>query len=437
MKKPSVFILFLTVFIDLIGFGIVLPLLPIYSRTFGAKGWEIGLLMGSYSAMQFLFSPLWGRLSDRIGRRPVLLVSTAGGAVSYSVFALGSGLSGPIALGTLLVSRMFAGICGANITVAQAYIADITPLQERSKRMGLIGMAFGLGFIFGPALSSMSLSGFTIPIFRVQFSGFGLQGPGWVAAGLCAANFLFALWKLPESWRPNSEHVKPRPRFSQWLHTLRQPKVGLLIGLFFLATFCFTCFETTLGLLVSENFNLDLRSQGDMKCVGYLFAFCGLIGAAVQGGAIGRAVKKMGEPLLISTSLLLVSVSMALMPFVHGAEPFSWRIILRSEGMPWLELLFVLTLLSIGSSLTRPPVFGLISILTPAEEQGATLGVAQSAGSLARIIGPVFAATLFDRHPSLPYLICAALSFFTSIIAWQFLHKPGQASVAAKTQSAG
>src|SRR5438128_3439678 len=118
MKKPSVFILFLTVFIDLIGFGIVLPLLPIYSRTFGAKGWEIGLLMGSYSAMQFLFSPLWGRLSDRIGRRPVLLVSTAGGAVSYSVFALGSGLSGPIALGTLLVSRMFAGICGANITVA-------------------------------------------------------------------------------------------------------------------------------------------------------------------------------------------------------------------------------------------------------------------------------------------------------------------------------
>src|SRR5947208_5896023 len=256
MKRPSVFIIFLTVFIDLIGFGIVLPLLPIYSKTFGANGWQIGVLMASYSVMQFLFSPVWGRLSDRIGRRPVLLVSTAGAAVSYSVFALGSGLNGQLALAVLLLSRMFAGICGANITVAQAYIADITPVEERSKRMGLIGMAFGLGFIFGPALSSLSLSGFTVPFLDIRFSGFGLQGPGWVAAGLCAVNFLFALSKLPESWRPSSEHVKPRPRFAQWLHTLGQPELGLLNGLFFLTTFCFTCFDTTSGLLVSENFNL-------------------------------------------------------------------------------------------------------------------------------------------------------------------------------------
>jgi len=157
----------------------------------------------------------------------------------------------------------------------------------------------------------------------------------------------------------------------------------------------------------------------------------------VQGGAIGRAVNKLGEPLLISISLLLVSISMAVMPFVHGNEPFSWRLILHHEGMPWLILLFVLALLATGSSLTRPPVFGLISILTSAEEQGATLGVAQSAGSLARIVGPVFAATLFDKHPALPYLICAALSFLTSVIAWQFLHRPNQTVIAAKTQSTG
>src|SRR5207245_8005756 len=223
------------------------PLLPMFSRNLGASGLLIGIVQASFSAMQFLFAPSWGRLSDRIGRRPVLLVSTAGAAVSYSVFALGSGLNGQVALAVLLVSRMFAGICGANITVAQAYIADITPAEERSRRMGLIGMAFGLGFIFGPALSSISLSGFTIPLFHIRFNGFGLQGPGWVAACLCAANFLFACSRLPESWRPNSEHVKPRPRINQWLHTLNQPKVGLLIGLFFLATFCFTCFETTLG----------------------------------------------------------------------------------------------------------------------------------------------------------------------------------------------
>jgi MFS family permease len=379
---------------------------------------------------------VWGRLSDRIGRRPVLLVSTAGAAVSYAVFALGSGLTGQIALAVLFLSRTFAGICGANITVAQAYIADITPPEERSKRMGLIGMAFGLGFIFGPALSSMSLSGFSLPLLHARFNGFGLEGPGWVAASLCAVNFLFAFWRLPESWRPNSEHVKPRPRFSQWLHTFSQPKVGLLIGLFFLATFCFTCFETTLGLLVSENFHLNLESKADMKCVGYLFAYCGVIGAVIQGGAIGRAVKKLGEPLLISVSLFLVAVSMALLPFVHGSQPFAWRMILHHEGMPWLELLCVLALLSVGSSLTRPPVFGLISMLTPAHEQGATIGVAQGAGSLARIVGPLFAATLFDRHPAVPYLICAGLSCATAVIAWQFLHKATQPVVGAKTLGA-
>src|SRR5438874_9052950 len=190
MKKPSLFIIFLTVFIDLIGFGIVLPLLPIYSKSLGAAGWEIGLLMASYSVMQFLFSPVWGRLSDRIGRRPVLLVSTAGAAVSYTIFAYGCGLGGAVALWFLLGSRILAGICGANITVAQAYIADITPAAERSKRMGLIGMAFGLGFVFGP------------PLGAVGIQLLGLRGPGYVAAGLCALNFILALRILPDSWKP-------------------------------------------------------------------------------------------------------------------------------------------------------------------------------------------------------------------------------------------
>src|SRR5881394_2762998 len=150
MRQPSVLVVFLTVFIDLIGFGIVLPLLPLYNRDLGASGWLIGVIQASFSAMQFLFAPSWGRLSDRIGRRPVLLVSTAGAAVSYSVFAYGCGLGGSAALWVILASRIVAGICGANITVAQAYIADITAPAERSKRMGLIGMAFGLGFVFGP-----------------------------------------------------------------------------------------------------------------------------------------------------------------------------------------------------------------------------------------------------------------------------------------------
>src|SRR5438067_11778837 len=198
MRKPSVFVIFLTVFIDLIGFGLVLPLLPIYSQKFGANGFMIGAIMASFSAMQLVFAPAWGRLSDRIGRRPVLLVSTAGAAVSYAIFAFGSGLQDHTALWVILGSRMLAGICGANITVAQAYIADVTPPEDRSKKMGLIGMAFGLGFICGPIIAGIGL----------RF--LGNTGPGWLAAGICALTFLLALFILVESRKPTSEPAKAR-----------------------------------------------------------------------------------------------------------------------------------------------------------------------------------------------------------------------------------
>ena len=153
MRKPSVLVVFLTVFIDLIGFGIVVPLVPLFSKHFNTHKFVIDVVIASFSAMQFIFAPIWGRLSDRIGRRPVLLVSTLGAAGSYVLFAISSGMENHVAgLWLLVAARMFAGICGGNITVAQAYIADITPPDQRSKKMGLIGMAFGLGFIFGPAL---------------------------------------------------------------------------------------------------------------------------------------------------------------------------------------------------------------------------------------------------------------------------------------------
>ena len=150
MRKTSLLVIFLTVFIDLIGFGIVLPVLPLYGKDLGALGWQVGLIVASYSAMQFLFAPAWGRLSDRIGRRPVLLISTAGASISYALFALAA-INMDLRL--LVASRVFAGICGANLSVASAYIADVSPPEDRSKRMGLIGMAFGLGFILGPKSS--------------------------------------------------------------------------------------------------------------------------------------------------------------------------------------------------------------------------------------------------------------------------------------------
>jgi MFS family permease len=409
MRKPSVLIVFLTVFIDLIGFGIVVPLVPLYSRHFGAHGLVIGVIIASFSAMQFIFSPIWGRLSDRYGRRPILLISTAGAAASYVLFAISSGLENHgAAIGLMVLSRAFAGMCGGNITVAQAYIADISPPEQRSRRMGLIGMAFGLGFIFGPAIGGLSLK------------HLGSTGPGSIAAGLCAANFLLALFILAESRKPTSEPIAHRPHIDQWVHTLTRPKIGLLVIVFFLATFCFSCFESTLPLVVSDNFHLNVqRDETSASTVAYLFVFCGLIGALVQGGAIGRLVKRLGEPKLIALSLVLTAISLALLPFIGGTADLSWGVLFRPEGRSWLAMLGALALLSIGSSLTRPPLFGLLSNLTSSHEQGANIGVAQGAGSLARILGPVFATGLLPYQAALPYLVCTGVLLGTTALFLQ------------------
>ncbi|MCP5518535.1 MAG: MFS transporter [Verrucomicrobiales bacterium] len=517
-RKPSLLIIFLTVFIDLIGFGIVLPLLPRYGERYGAEGLMIGLIIASFSVMQFLFAPSWGRLSDRIGRRPVLLLSNAGSAVSYALFGWASlpGWSANVALGLILFSRVFAGACGANISVASAYIADVTPTEKRSRGMALIGVAFGLGFILGPALGALSAA------------WFGLAGPGFVAAVLCAVNFLLACVILVESREPGSaRRTAARPGLRQWAHTLAQPKLGLLIWLYLIATFCFACFESTLPLLVgSPAFHPDdlvdprgivaalreggngevralrgalspdfrtrleeatpfggsdsaarralfrefnrvirtrppnagpagetpatggddhagegrrpdargnrlaieqafpgmIRSQSlyfDEKRLGYIFAFCGLMSVLVQGG-VGRLVKRMGEARLILASLVLFAVSLALLPYVGTLA----------------GLLVVLALVSAGSGINRAPTMGLISILAPAEEQGSTLGVAQSAATLGRIFGPMFATALYAVWPHSAYLAAAGLALVAAGLAWWGLVR-GRRGAAGNAQASG
>jgi len=269
--------------------------------------------------------------------------------------------------------------------------------------MGLIGMAFGLGFILGPFIGGESLR------------HLGDTGPGWIAAALCALNFVLAWFILKESHRPDSAQAAPRPHLDQWAHTLSQPKVGMLVIVFFLSTFCFSCFESTLPLLVGANFHLDFkRDATSASTIAYLFVYCGLVGALVQGGAIGRLVKKMGEPKLIALSLVITAASFLWIPFLQGSSNLSWKVLFQHEGLPWVWLLLALALLSVGTSLTRPPLFGMLSNLTPAHEQGATIGVAQGAGSLARILGPVFATALLVYSPPLPYLICAAVLLATT-----------------------
>jgi DHA1 family tetracycline resistance protein-like MFS transporter len=394
--KPSLLVIFLSVFIDLVGFGIVLPLLPGYAEAnfqpgLTGKGLIIGGIIASFSLMQFLFAPAWGRLSDRIGRRPVMLISNLGAAGSYALFGFASGLSGTAGLLWLLASRIFAGVCGANLSVASAYIADISPPEKRSARMGLIGMAFGLGFIAGPAIGA-----FSIDLLHSK------QAPGWVASGFCLANFILGWIILGESRKPGTGPVAPRPKFAQWGHTLAQPRMGLLISIFFLATFCFTCFESTFPLLAKDRFSANQTNVANR--IGYFFTYAGFIAALVQG-VIGRLVKKFGEPNLIFFSLLVFAAGLAGLPFAKDLR----------------DILIVLALLAIGSGLNRPPVFGMISLNSSPEEQGANLGVAQSFGALARILGPLFAGGLFFVHPALPYLICGGIALLTAFVAWSFL----------------
>ena len=244
---------------------------------------------------------------------------------------------------------------------------------------------------------------------------------------------VLALFILTESHKPDSAQAAPRPHLDQWAHTLGQPKVGLLVVVFFLATFCFSCFESTLALLVEANFHLDFkRDATSASTVAYLFVYCGLIGALVQGGAIGRLVKKLGEPKLIALSLVLTAASLAWVPFLKGTSHLSWKVLFQHDGLPWVWLLLALALLSVGTSLTRPPLFGLISNLTPANEQGATIGVAQGAGSLARILGPIFATALLAWSPALPYLMCAAVLLGTTALIIQRMCRDTQPAAEGK-----
>ncbi|HEY6227161.1 MAG TPA: MFS transporter [Verrucomicrobiae bacterium] len=382
MKRPSLLVIFLSVFIDLIGFGIVMPLLPLYSKDYNAPGYLIGLIMSSFSIMQFLFAPIWGRLSDRIGRRPIILISNLGSALAYGMFAVASMKGGQTALLMILISRIFAGICGANLSVASAYIADVTPIEKRSRGMALIGVAFGLGFVFGPAFGSFSAD------------QWGHAGPGWAAAVICAVNVLFGFFVLKESRQPGSEPAAKRPRFGQWAHTFAQPTVGALIILYFLAIFCFGAFETTFSLLMKPLGYTE-------KNVGYLLAYCGLVTALVQG-AVGRLVKLFGERRIIPISLIGAAAGLVMLPYATSTA----------------GVLFALAILAGGSGINRTPTLGLLSILAPPTEQGATMGVAQSAASMARILAPVFANTFFEYSRPGPYLAGAAIALGAGIFAW-------------------
>ncbi len=348
----------MTVFIDLLGFGIIIPLLPFYAEKFGATALVVGLLSTSFSLMQFIFAPIWGRISDRIGRRPIILLGLAGSGFSYLVFAFANSLS------VLFLARILAGIAGANIATAQAYIADSTTPQERAKGMGLIGAAFGLGFIFGPAIGgTLSVYGFSVPAF--------------VAAAISFANMSAAYLLLPETVTNDKPWNNPRRRFqiNYFLETIRKPKLGLLFSIFFLVTFAFVGMEVTFALFGERRFQLTSVT------VGYVFAYVGVVTVIVQGALIGRLVKRVGEEHLVTIGTGLMVTGLMLMAFASNLA-----VLLGAVG-----------LLAIGGGMTQPSISSLISKNAKPEEQGGTLGLAQSLSSLARVTGPIYGGLSFDR----------------------------------------
>lgn len=373
--------------VDLIGFGMVIPLVGLYGRHYGATAFELGLLGGIFSICQFFFTPFWGSLSDRIGRRPVILVSLLGSTVSYILFGLAPNY------GWLLVSRAFGGVFAANISAAQAYMADVTPPKERAKAMGLIGAAFGIGFTLGP------------PLGGIASAKLGLAAPGLIAAAVCGLNFLAAIVRLPESLTPELRaKARRRSLVPLQLHELRRTSgrgdlLALLIGSFFV-TFAFSNMEQTLSLLFQWKFSLDTGEAGFRT--GMILMIAGLLGAVVQGGLIRKLVARFGERRLMLAGFVLNIVAMLVFPY----------------GPSYASYFLLVVPMALGSSLINPSLASLISRGAEAHEQGSVLGLSQSLSALARATGPVFGLMTFAVLPPIPYWVAGAISAVLFLTFW-------------------
>jgi DHA1 family tetracycline resistance protein-like MFS transporter len=394
-------VLFAIVLIDLIGFGLVIPLLPFYGTHYGASAAEVTQLMATYSLLQLFVAPIWGRLSDRYGRRPILLLSLAGSIVSYLWLGFAD------ALWMLFAARAMQGACAGNIAAAQAYIADITTPETRAKGMGIIGAAFGFGFIIGPALGG-ALAG-PDPLNPA------LEVPAFVGAGLSALAFLGTLLFLKESLPEELRRKAVRTgRLRAIGDALRRPDLRLLIGLYFMIIFAFAGMETTFALWAAQQFGWGPSS------VGYLFAYVGILGAIIQGGLIGRLTRRFGEERLLLAGTVCLLLGLLGIPL--------------ASRVPYLYA--ATGLLSVGMAMAQPSINSLISRRAGAHQQGEVLGVSQSAGSLARVLGPLVAGFLFASFGrNAPYFGGAAVLACVVVLGRQLVRGAERPVLAPKTQS--
>ena len=386
-RTPRLGAIFLTVFIDLLGFGIVLPFLAKEAHdTFGVSEFVATLVGSVYSLMQFLFVPIWGRLSDRVGRRPVLLWSVA--ATALSMAGVGAALAYGRSVAWLFLARGLGGVATANLGTASAYIADVTRPEERAKGMGLIGMAFGLGFILGPGIGGA--------LAKIELGGRHGAVPCFAAAALSVVNFAWVAGGVAESLPAERRGRIAAPRRSlaplnvgAMRDAFALPGVALAVAVNFLVILSFTNLDQTFTFFCADGFAIDERGTG------YLLAFIGVVAALVQGGLVRPLSKRVTEAALIRAGLVLQCAAFA---GLVGAAVLASRAALYAAG----------AVLAVGNGLTQPATPALISRSAPPDRQGATLGVNQSFASLARTFGPATGGWLYASFgPRSPYVIAS------------------------------
>lgn len=380
--KSRTWIVLLTVFLDLLGFGIIIPVAPYMAREYGATDSEAAWLTGAFSVAQFLFVPFWGRLSDRIGRRPVMLASILGTAIAMTMFGAAP------SLGWLFVARFAHGAMTANLAVAQAYMADTSEDADRTKAMGVLGAAFGMGFVFGPFLGGQ-LAEFG------ESHGMGFSAVGYGGAILSAINFVFAYFFLAE---PERRRVGNPAGPAPLKEIFALPGLAPLLIATFFSIFAFANMTATYSLLTMDRLGWS-REQGGPRLNGYVFGAIGIIGAIIQGGLIGRLVARFKEPRLIVVGLLLMACGMAGLGLMHSV-PF---------------LLGSSFFIAVGNSLSTPSLSSLVSVRSPPEIQGTVFGTTAAIGSSARVVGPLVAGLLYETVGSgAPYAVAAIFMVVTA-----------------------
>jgi MFS family permease len=399
------------VFIDLLGFGVIIPVLPFYVRSFGVSDVFIGLLAASYSLTQFLFAPILGRLSDERGRRPVLLLSLAGSAVAWVVFGLGGqfetlfGVAG--ALAALFGARMLAGAMGGNIATAQAYVTDVTPPAERAGALGLVGATFALGFVFGPALGAAVASDPVVAVARDVLPGFvpatSFSLPSFLAAGLSLLAFLAAVRYLPEPNRQRGSAARGG-LVAAFREALADRNLRPLVVVFLVVSVAFSGVQVAFIPFVADIYGYDEAGAG------LLLTYIGVLGALNQGVVVRALSRRYADTRLAVTGAVLLVGALAALPFAPElgrallpALPFGF-------GPELLALLVVLAVLSGGNGLLTVGITAMVSTAAPEEAQGSAFGVTQGAGSLGRTLGPPVMTAIYVLYYWAPFLLGALLT---------------------------